>query len=46
MLWLEPGQRAGFLADIGELIRGRYDGEVERRMLYEVIAAHKTPAEG
>lgn len=41
VLGLEPAEREGFLADIGELIRGRYDGAVERRMLYEVIAAQK-----
>jgi SAM-dependent methyltransferase len=45
VLGLEPAERAGFLADIEELIHRRYDGAVERPMLYEVIAAKKRSAQ-
>ena len=46
VLGLEPAQREGFLADIADLVRSRYGGAVERRVLYEVIGARKTSDAG
>lgn len=42
VLTLEPAARNGFLADIGHLIESKYNGEVTRNFVYEVIAARRT----
>lgn len=38
---LEPGARQGFLDDIAHLIESKYDGEVSRNFVYEVVVARR-----
>jgi SAM-dependent methyltransferase len=40
---LDPPSRQGFLDDIGALIDSKYDGEMSRNFVYEVIAAVRNP---
>jgi hypothetical protein len=36
---LDDGARRGFLADIGRLIRTKYDGTVVRNFSYDIVVA-------
>jgi hypothetical protein len=41
ILSLDEDRRDGFLQDIEKLIDSRYQGQVSRNFVYEIIIAHK-----